>query len=221
MQIRTGAWKKAYFFYGIVFFGIGLFGILSTDRFDYSGLIQLTFDRFTEELADAGLIIPRGSREVAVSNSGLASIVFLCPEMIGNENLRDLEQQIRFRLEKKAPLIRYRVAVQERLKAPQLLTLLKRDSFLIGLVINSDRELPERMGLIFSLPKTAAPHFWTQITKQPPELPLFKLELLADQPDGLYRFEFTEPHSAADLLRVVDILLNLWTRTGFGRNYKV
>lgn len=221
MQIRTGAWKKVYFFYGIIFFGIGLFGILLTDRFDYSRLLRLTFDRFTEELADTGLIIPRGSREVAVSNSGLSPIIFLCPEMIGNENLRDLEQQIRFRLEKKAPLIRYRVAVQEWLKAPQLQTLLKGDSFLIGLVINPDRELPERMSLIFSLPKMAAPHFWTQITKQRPELPLFKLELLADQPDGLYRFEFMEPHSAADLLRVVDILLNFWTRTGFGRNYKV
>lgn len=205
-----GGWKKVYVYYGIIFFGLGLIGFLFNSRLRFPELAQLTFDNFSSELADIGLIRSRESREVTISNPRLP-IVFVSFINNGNGKYEALDEQMKLRIEERVPVIRYLVSEKEWARSNQTITLLRKYRFLMGLDHNESHENSDRVSIVFTVPKLIAAEFFNRLINQRPELPLFKLELISRQQSFLYRLSFGEAtFSSGHLMKVIDILLDLW-----------
>lgn len=211
MQIQMSGWKKIYFFYGIIFFAIGLLSLLFNSQFSLPKLAQLTLDNFSRELADLGLMNSGESREVIALNPVSRPMVLMCFDRSGDPNYQALNEQIQFRIEERFQIIPFPVSQGEWFKSPQTRMLLNDGRFLIGLELGANREGPEGPGVIFSLSKTMAAELFNRLVNQQPELPLFGLELIFREQNSLYRLRLREaPFSSEHLLKVTDLLLDLW-----------
>ncbi len=210
MQIQMSGWKKIYFFYGIIFFVIGLLGFLFNSQFSVTKLTQLPLDYFSRELADLGLMPSGESREVTISNHVSTPIVLLCLNSNVDHKYQVLNEQIQFKIEERFQMVRYPVSGGEWFQSPQTRMLLNDDRFLIGLDLSASRDGLEGPSVIFSLSQGMAVKFFHRLVNQKPEFPLFGLELLSREQNLLYRLSFREALTPDHLLKVTDILLDLW-----------
>lgn len=211
MQIQMGGWKKVYFYYGVIFFGLGLLGFLFNSRLSLPELAQYLLDDFSRELAEVGLIRSRESREVTVTSPRLSVVALVCLDNNGNSKDEAINDQIQFRLEERVRVIRYVVSEKEWLESPQTRSLLRKYRFLIGLDLSENRKDSERLSIVFTIPKSMVTEFFDRLINQRPELALFKLELISGQQNSLYRLSFMESaFSSRQLLKVIDDLLDIW-----------
>lgn len=211
MQIQMGGWKKVYFYYGVIFFGLGLLGLLFNSRFSLPELAQYLFDDFSKELAEVGLIRSRESREVTVASPRSLVVALVCLDNNGNSKNEAINEQIKFRLEERVRVIRYVVSEKEWLESLQTRSLLRQYRFLIGLDLSENRKNADRLSVVFTIPKSMAVEFFDRLINQRPELDSFKLELISGQQNALYRLSFIDSaFSFRQLLKVIDILLDIW-----------
>lgn len=211
MQIQMGGWKKVYFYYGIVFFGLGLFGFLINNRLEFTKITRVTFDDFFTELADIGLTGNRESREVTALNPGTAPIGFVCLDNDGKSRYGIINEQLQRRMEGRIRFRRIEVSDKEWFNTGQVDWSLNNHRFLIGLDLSENREDLERTGIVFTVPKAMAAEFVNRVLNRLSEIPSFKLELISREPFFLYRFNIGESIlSSGHLMKVIDILLDLW-----------
>lgn len=215
MQIKKGGWKKLYLFYGIIFFSLGLLGFLFNSRVSLSQLAQGALVGVARELAGLGLIPSGTTQEVSVSHSGLVPVVFICPTGTGDPRYEILREQILAKIEEKNPVIEYSASMPQWYRLPQIRSFLSKGQFLVGLTLDTNQSSYKAPAIIFSISKPMTIQFLNQITNLQTDFPLFKLELIARGQNYLYGFSFDEPSlSARHLLKVIDILLDLWKTEG-------
>ncbi len=211
MQIQISGWKKVYFYYGAIFFGLGLLGSLLNSRLSLPELAGEAFERFSVELAEAGLIRPREVREVTVSSPRLASVVLVSEVNERNDKYEALNKQVQLRIEERARVIRYVASEKEWFNSPQMKPLLNNQQFLIGWDRGGKQEGLDGSSMVFSIPKMMAAEFFSRLTNQRPEAPLFNLELISGSQNALYRISFEESSCSFNhWIRVIDILLDIW-----------
>lgn len=222
--MQMDGWKKVYWYYGIIFFGLGLLGFLFNNRVSLPQLAQLTLTHVSRELTDLGLIPPGVSREATVSHPGATQILFVTPYHSMDSQSEGLKEQIYNWLAEKTHLVRYPVAGPEWYKSPQTEELLIEGRFLIGMepIVNGKGFVVP--GILFSVSDFMAAEFFKGLINQRPDFPLFKLELIAKGENHLYRLSFGEPgFSSGHLITVLDSLLKLWKTAGSNqqrRNYR-
>ncbi len=215
MQIQINGWKKVYFFYGIVFFGLGVLGFFFNNRLSLSRLAQLAFANVSQELSDLGLIPFGESRAVTVFNPRLRSIVLVYPENTGGSLYDGLKERILYREGARTEVISYPVSEREWFKSPQSRWLLNNDRFVIGVNPDSDWNSLKEASILFSLSKPMTAEFVNRLINYQPEIPLFKLELISRGQTFLYSFSLEESQSTSvHLMKVMDILLDLWETGG-------
>ncbi|MGE5606768.1 MAG: hypothetical protein ACM3YE_13895 [Bacteroidota bacterium] len=219
MPFQIGDWKKVYLFFGIICFSLGLLGFFLDNRLSLTRIAQLALTNVSRELADLGLIPSGESREVMVFNPRLRSIVLVCPESSGKSLYVAIKERIINRMGAQTQIISYPDSEREWFKSPQSGWLLNNERLLIGLDLGAGREGLTGPSILFSLSKSMTAEFINRLLNHRPELPLFKLELIAKGQTFLYKFSFGESDSSSgNLLKVIDILLDLW-ETG-GRNLR-
>ena len=216
MHIQISGWKKVYFFYGLIFFGLGLIGFFFNNRLSLSRVAQLALVNLSKELSDLGLLASGESREVTVFNLRSRSIVIIYPDSIGDSQSNGLKERILYRMGAGTQVVSYRVSERDWFKSPQSEWLLSDDRFVIGLDPNAVLEGLEGPSILFSLSKPMAVEFVNRLLNHQPEFPLFKLELIWRGQTFLYGLSFGKSGGFSSCLKATDILLDLW-ETG-GRN---
>lgn len=215
MPFQIGEWKKVYLFFGIICFSLGLLGFCFNNRLSLASIAQLVMGNVSRELADLGLIPDEASREAMVFKPNWRSVVLVCPESTREVRYDAIKERIINRTGAQTQIISYPDAEREWFKSPQFERLLSNERFLIGLAPDAGQESLEGPSILFSLAKPMAAEFINRLLNHRPELPLFRLELVAKGQTFLYRFSFGEPgDSSGDLLQVIDILLELWELGG-------
>lgn len=192
MRFQIGVWKKVYLFYGVVFFGIGLFGFLFNSRSDLSGLTRNFLDGFSEELAEVGLVRTSESRVVNGINRKTPTVVLNSWTANGGSQYESMVEEIKARMGERARVIHYSAPGRDWLKSFQVRSLISKEQPFIGLERIESPETADRLGMVFTATKWSASRIFNQLISQNPELPLFKLEQIFSQDISLYRLSFTE-----------------------------
>lgn len=213
MRIQINGWKKIYLFYGVIFFGMGLFGFVFNSRLTVSELARFFLDDLSEELAEVGLIHSRESREVPVINPRVSPVVLFSRVDNGEPGYRALVNQIYNRMAKKARVAHYQVSGEEWLRSPHISSLINKNRLLIG-VENAGALSPDQLNIVFTVPKKTAVDFFERLVNQKPELPLFQLRQIDSRLKSLYGLSFVNPSvSLTHWMRVIDALLETWKST--------
>lgn len=221
MQIQINGWKKIYLFYGVIFFGMGLFGFVSNSRLTFFQLARFFLDDLSEELAEVGLLHSRESREVAVINPQMSPVVLFSRIDNGEPGYRAMVNQIYNRMAKKAKIVHYQVSGEEWLKSPYIKSLINENRLFIG-VENFSALSPDQLNIVFTVPKMTAVKFFERLENQKPELPLFQLRQIDSQHKSFYGLNFVNPPvSLTHWMRVIDALLETWKQMNDREGNKV
>lgn len=210
MQIQINGWQKIYLFYGVIFFGMGLFGFVCNSRLTFFQLAQFLLDDLSEELAEVGLLHSPESREVTIINPQMSPVVLFSRVDIGEPGYRAMVNLIYNKMAKKAKIVHYQVSGAEWPRSPYVRSLINENRLLIG-VENFGALSPDQLNIVFTVPKMKAVEFFERLENQKPELPLFQLRQIDSQLKSLYGLSFVNSSvSLTHWMRVIDALLETW-----------